>query len=84
MAGKGSKPRSCFSADYKNNYDEIFGKRNLQIVPVYRVGYRVTGEKKTSYAFLRDCTSEQDAVKKFLTFNDEKTHTVMSCELFST
>jgi hypothetical protein len=22
-AGKGSKPRSCFSKDYKNNYDQI-------------------------------------------------------------
>ena len=23
MAGKGSKPRNCFSTDYRNNYDSI-------------------------------------------------------------
>ena len=33
MAGKGDKPRSCFSKRFKNNYDEIDwgrgkGKRN--------------------------------------------------------
>jgi hypothetical protein len=27
-AGKGSKPRNCFSKDFKNNYDEIdWGKK---------------------------------------------------------
>jgi hypothetical protein len=43
MAGKGSKNRR-FSKAFQDNYDEIFGKRNLQLVPVYRVGYRVFGE----------------------------------------
>lgn len=23
MAGKGSKPRNCFSKDFRNNYDDI-------------------------------------------------------------
>ena len=23
MAGKGSKPRNCFSSDFRNNYDNI-------------------------------------------------------------
>lgn len=28
MNGKGSSPRSCFSKEYKNNYDEIFRKKS--------------------------------------------------------
>lgn len=28
-AGKGDKPRNCFSSDYKSNYDEInWGKKS--------------------------------------------------------
>lgn len=27
MAGKGDKPRNCFSEKFRKNYDDIFGKR---------------------------------------------------------
>ena len=83
-AGKGSSPRNCFSAAYKNNYDEIFGKKNQNLVPVYRIGYRVTGDKVVRYLFFRDCKNEEEAIKRFSAFHDEKTHTIVSSELFST
>jgi hypothetical protein len=31
-AGKGDKPRNCFSKKYKNNYDEIdWGRKNSDL-----------------------------------------------------
>lgn len=30
MAGKGSKPRNCFSKQYRDNYDSIFRKNGHQ------------------------------------------------------
>lgn len=83
MAGKGSKPRNCFSQEFRDNYDEIFNKHNLKMLPLYRVSYTRNAEKTVRYAFFREVKNEQDAINKFLSSYDASTHKVLNAELYS-
>ncbi len=39
-AGKGDKPRNCFSKKYKNNYDEIdWGRKNNDLANSTKTSY---------------------------------------------
>jgi hypothetical protein len=39
MNGKGSKPRSCFSQQFRDNYDRIF-KRPLRVIQTHALPCR--------------------------------------------
>lgn len=83
MAGKGSKPRNCFSQEFRDNYDDIFNKRNLKMLPLYRISYKRNNEEIVRYAFFRDANNEQDAINKFLLSYDPSTLKVLGAELYS-
>ena len=52
QSGKGDKPRSCFSKNYKNNYSQINWKANKKFdkkSKIAHVGFRETEIDKKSY-----------------------------------
>lgn len=48
QAGKGSKPRNCFSKKFKDNYDEINWKSKSSNSPAITIVYKI-GDPKICY-----------------------------------
>lgn len=57
-AGKGDKARNCHSKKFKDNYDNIFNKRNKMDRPLDEISSPVDGKVKIDFFALPKCQQE--------------------------